>query len=148
MIIDGFDLAGWADRIRMAPIPGGDDDLVALSDMEVALFLTRVGDAYEVQTADRGRNRRTEATFSASEDGYRYLVVFIGESWRFGTGRSSTRPAGPAPGTRLEGSTLTWKGGTAEFRRAQEGITFSRFVTASLPDIAADFGGNAAREDC
>lgn len=141
----GFDLIGWAWRIRMAPIGKADDDLLALSDHEIGYFISRRQDAVVVEMTSRSRQRWLLGNFASEQDAARFVVLRIGADQRSALGRRQLAGVEPAPGMVLEdGPTathLTWTFGWADFPKGLAGragaLSFSRVVGMPLGQIAA-----------
>lgn len=143
--MSGFDVAGWAALTGMYPRELGTDDLVAFTDQDVSLFVSRrASGAYVVETSSHGGLRFVEGSFTSEQDALRYLVMNLGRTIRANRGLREIWAPEPAPETSVEdGPTsriLSWANGSAEFALGVMGeahaCDFSTVIGMSLDDIA------------
>lgn len=124
--------------------PGDSEILLEVGDFEVTSILAVRHGTFTYETRDRG-HRSTHAVFGSARDARRYLIMELGESFRFRTQLAPMVMDALAPGTQLEdgptGLRLTWPGGEATFSRSRriEAVLFSWVLDADLASIVASY---------
>lgn len=123
--------------------PGDSEIILEVGDFEVTRILAVRHGLFTFETRDRGR-RSTAAVFGSARDARRYLIMDLGDSFRFWTDMAPVVMDELAPGTQLEdgptGHRLTWPGGEATFHRRSEAVTFSWVIDADPATIVASYG--------
>jgi hypothetical protein len=147
------DVYAIAEEIGLAPAPRGSDDLLHVTDADVAFILREHHDVYEVDAATRWHDRSMLAAFESVEDARRFLVMEFGAVARARGGLAELVADSLPPGFVIEEAPtallLSWFTGSAEFPAGSRGLdrayAFSRVERAGVEQIHAtylDSGGH------
>jgi hypothetical protein len=122
--------------------PGDADTILEVGDLEDTRVLAVRHGLFTFEITSRGE-RSTAAVFSSARDARRYLIMDLGDSWRFRSRMAPIVMKELADGCELEevpsGHLLSWPGAEATFYRRYEGVTFSWVVDAEPATIDASY---------
>jgi hypothetical protein len=116
--------------------------ILDIGDLEVRFVLTVRKGAVTFETIERD-HRSVSAVFARELDAWRFLIMRLGDSWRWARRMPEIDLRAVPPGTTLErvpsGHRLRWPGGEATFRSEFDAFDFSRVASAAPADIATSY---------
>lgn len=130
------------DELSLDRWPGDSETILEVGDLDGTRVLAVRHGLFTLEITSRGE-RSTAAVFSSARDARRYLIMDLGDSWRFRTRMAPIVMKELADGSELEevpsGYRVSWPGAEATFYRWDEAVTFSWVVGADPATIDASY---------